>query len=56
MKLKIIEASHNDNITDEGIKDMYLDTLIAVNNYNITKQGIKHMKGTVNKFLNITLK
>jgi len=33
----------NKNITDEGIKHMYLYSLNLRNNMNITDEGIKHM-------------
>jgi len=41
--LKILDASHNEGITNKGIKHMNLHTLDAFRNENITDQGIKHM-------------
>ena len=42
--IKYLNASQNQNITNEGIKHMIqLHTLNALDNPNITDKGIKHM-------------
>src|SRR3989339_235780 len=41
--VKILYASCNPNITDEGIKHMNLHTLHASWNRSITNEGIRHM-------------
>lgn len=45
LQLHTLYASHNEKITDKGIKHMVLlHTLTAYENYNITNKGVEHMQ------------
>jgi uncharacterized protein YlbG (UPF0298 family) len=54
--VKWLDASFNDNITDEGIKHMSLHTLHACWNYNITDKGIKHSVQSLKRFTHHNLR